>query len=75
MREKKNYVCFDDLERGTMINCLNEMPAGALVFLAIKNKKIKSKGVLSLYRCHFCDIRKYFKCRYQRPLPKQLITI
>lgn len=25
MREKKYYVCFDSLERGTMINCLNEM--------------------------------------------------
>jgi len=25
MREKKYYVCFDSLERGTMVNCLNEM--------------------------------------------------
>ncbi|HCG36124.1 MAG TPA: hypothetical protein DER23_07260 [Clostridiales bacterium] len=25
MREKKYYVWFDSLERGTMINCLNEM--------------------------------------------------
>lgn len=25
MREKKYYVCFDSLERGAMINCLNEM--------------------------------------------------
>ena len=25
MREKKYYLCFDGLERGTMINCLNEM--------------------------------------------------
>lgn len=25
MREKKYYFWFDSLERGTMINCLNEM--------------------------------------------------
>ena len=25
MREKKYYVWFDSLDRGTMINCLNEM--------------------------------------------------
>jgi hypothetical protein len=25
MREKKYYMAFDSLERGTMINCLNEM--------------------------------------------------
>lgn len=25
MREKKYYMCIDGLERGTMINCLNEM--------------------------------------------------
>jgi len=25
MREKKYYICFDGLERGTMVNCLNEM--------------------------------------------------
>ncbi len=25
MREKKYYLWFDSLERGTMINCLNEM--------------------------------------------------
>lgn len=25
MREKKYYVLFDSLERGTMVNCLNEM--------------------------------------------------
>ena len=25
MRKKKYYLCFDSLERGTMINCLNEM--------------------------------------------------
>lgn len=25
MREKKYYLCFDGLERGTIINCLNEM--------------------------------------------------
>lgn len=25
MREKKYYLVFDSLERGTMINCLNEM--------------------------------------------------
>ena len=25
MREKNYYVCFDSLERGTMVNCLNEM--------------------------------------------------
>lgn len=25
MREKKYYVSFDSLERGTMVNCLNEM--------------------------------------------------
>lgn len=25
MREKKYYLWFDGLERGTMINCLNEM--------------------------------------------------
>lgn len=25
MREKKFYVWFDSLERGAMINCLNEM--------------------------------------------------
>jgi len=24
MREKKYYVWFDSLERGTMVNCLNE---------------------------------------------------
>lgn len=25
MREEKYYVWFDSLERGTMVNCLNEM--------------------------------------------------
>lgn len=25
MREKKYFIVFDSLERGTMINCLNEM--------------------------------------------------